>query len=68
MTPGKCPFPGGQCPFPGVLVLSTKIVAVDLVYYTYDGRARLVTVAKNLCLLNKHNLVAIATPVSDLCP
>ena len=24
----------------GVLVLSTEIVAVDLVYYTYDGRAR----------------------------
>ena len=28
---GKYPFLEGQCPFPGVLVMSTEIVAVDLV-------------------------------------
>jgi len=37
---GECPFPGGKCSFPAVLVLSTEIVAIDPVYYTYDDRAR----------------------------
>jgi len=55
----KVRFHGGAMSVHGVLVLSTEIVAVDLVYYTYDGRARpgwllkfydtSVTVAKIIC-------------------